>query len=651
MPLDGFGTAPVHTGRGSARRAAVPSQPHGGWAAGVRQRPPHTSPGVTASPPGRWSVEFRPSLCSQRRQVARPDLEGSADHRGRIPSTASSEPCFGPDTCRVSLRRRRRDAPDDRLGSGSVAVNGEGDVKFSILGPVRAWRGEAEMGLGSPQQKAVLVALLLRRGHPATAGELIDALWGEDSPPGAVSVLRTYASRLRKILEPDRTPGQSPGLVVSIGDGYALRVAQTALDLGVFEQRMARAKQLRAAGELPEAGELLHIALDAWSGTPLAGIPGPLAEAERSRLAERRLNALETRIEVDLQMGHHAELVPELKGLCGDHPLRERLCELLMLSLYRCGRQAEALDAYRATRRKLVDELGVEPGPALRETHMRLLAADPVLAAAGPAADLVTSAGPGHGGGGGEGSAAGPRAADEATAGAGVDPGAGPGTAAAVDGGRTGRPEEARAGAPVPGTAVADPDAADGDLGKAGPGGGTSSVAGGWAAAVAADPAENMTPAGDHGGTGEDKSTAGHADRAVSGAAPAAGPAFAPLPSQLPADLPAFTGRLAELNRTRALLPDGEYPSTVIISAIGGMAGIGKTTLAVHWAHQIAPPLPRRPALRQPPRLRSRRRGHGPRPRRSAPSSTPSASRRSGFPPAWRPRPRSTAACWPAGGC
>ncbi|MEU4495960.1 BTAD domain-containing putative transcriptional regulator [Streptomyces sp. NPDC023998] len=457
---------------------------------------------------------------------------------------------------------------------------------------MRAWRGEAEMGLGSPQQKAVLVALLLRRGHPATAGELIDALWGEDSPPGAVSVLRTYASRLRKILEPDRTPGRSPGLVVSIGDGYALRVAQTALDLGVFERRLARAKQLRAAGELPEAGELLHIALDAWSGTPLAGIPGPLAEAERSRLAERRLNALETRIEVDLQMGHHAELVPELKGLCGDHPLRERLCELLMLSLYRCGRQAEALGAYRATRRKLVDELGVEPGPALRETHMRLLAADPVLAAAGTAADLVTSAGPGHGAGGGEGSAVGPRAADEATAGAGVDPGAGPGTAAAVDGGRTGRPEEARAGSPVPGTAVAAPDAADGDLGKAGPGGGTSSVAGGWAAAVAADPAENMTPAGDHGGTGEDKSTAGHADRALSGAAPAAGPAFAPLPSQLPADLPAFTGRLAELNRTRALLPDGEYPSTVIISAIGGMAGIGKTTLAVHWAHEIAPRFP-----------------------------------------------------------
>lgn len=478
-------------------------------------------------------------------------------------------------------------------------VSGADDVKFSVLGPVRAWHGKTEVGLGSPQQKAVLVALLLRRGHPAAAGELVDALWGEHSPPGAVSVLRTYVSRLRKILEPDRAAGQSPGLVVSVADGYALRVAQTALDLGVFEQRMARAKQLRAAGDLPEAGELLHIALDAWSGTPLAGIPGPLAESERSRLAERRLNALETRIEVDLQMGHHAELVPELKMLCGDHPLRERLCELLMLALYRCGRQAEALEAYWATRRKLVAELGIEPGPALRETHTRLLAADPGLAASGPATDLVTAVGPGPVGGGGAGLAAGPRAADEAIAGAGADsgadPGAGSGTAAGADGGLTGSPGAARAGSPVPGDAVAGPDRADGDLARAGPGG-VAAVADDPAAAVAADPAGNMASAGDNRGTGEDEDRdgAGHVHRAASGAAPAAGPpaALAPLPSQLPADLPAFTGRLAELTRTRALLPEGGYPSTVVISAIGGMAGIGKTTLAVHWAHEIAPRFP-----------------------------------------------------------
>ncbi|MFF3326357.1 BTAD domain-containing putative transcriptional regulator [Streptomyces sp. NPDC002889] len=472
-------------------------------------------------------------------------------------------------------------------------------MKFSVLGPVRAWHGRTEVGLGSPQQKAVLVALLLRRGHPAAAGELVDALWGEHSPPGAVSVLRTYVSRLRKILEPNRAAGQRAGLVVSVADGYALRIAQTALDLGVFEQRMTRAKQLRAAGDLPEAGELLHIALDAWSGTPLAGIPGPLAEAERSRLAERRLNALETRIEVDLQMGQHAELVPELTVLCGNHPLRERLCELLMLALYRCGRQAEALEAYWATRRKLVAELGIEPGPALRETQRRLLAVDPALAAPGPATDLVTAVGPAPVAGGGAAFPVRPRAADQAPADAdpdsGADSGAGPGTAAGADRGRTGSLEGARSGSPVPGAAVAEPYGADGDLARAGPGG-LAAVADESAAAVVADPAGNPAPAGDNWGTGEKehRGGAGHVERAASAAAPAAAlpAAFEPLPSQLPADLPAFAGRLAELTRTRALLPEGATPSTVVISAIGGMAGVGKTTLAVHWAHEIAPRFP-----------------------------------------------------------
>ncbi|MGW4985358.1 AfsR/SARP family transcriptional regulator, partial [Streptomyces mirabilis] len=249
-------------------------------------------------------------------------------------------------------------------------------IRFAVLGPVRAWQGEQELDLGSPQQRAVLATLLSRRGRPVTVGELVDAVWGEKPPPAAVSVLRTYVSRLRKVLEPGRAAGDPSRVVVSIADGYLVRVPEGALDLGVFEARLAEAKTLRAAGDVSAAAELLHTALGEWEGTPLAGLPGPLAEAERSRLHEERLNALESRLEIDVQLGRHSEVIAELTSLTGEHPLREQLCRLLMLALYRSGRQAEALAAYRRTRHTLVTELAIEPGAPLRELHDRILAAD-----------------------------------------------------------------------------------------------------------------------------------------------------------------------------------------------------------------------------------------------------------------------------------
>ncbi|CDR07475.1 AfsR/SARP family transcriptional regulator [Streptomyces iranensis] len=160
---------------------------------------------------------------------------------------------------------------------------------FAVLGPVRAWRGAHELDLGSPQQRVVLAALLLRRGRPVTVAELADAVWGDEPPPAAVSVLRTYASRLRKVLEPGRDAGEPPRVVVSAADGYLARVPEGSVDLGVFERRVAEAKKLRATGAMSAAAGLLRAALDGWEGTPLAGLPGPLAEAERSRLAEERL--------------------------------------------------------------------------------------------------------------------------------------------------------------------------------------------------------------------------------------------------------------------------------------------------------------------------------------------------------------------------
>ncbi|MEV8532923.1 BTAD domain-containing putative transcriptional regulator [Streptomyces sp. NPDC051211] len=251
--------------------------------------------------------------------------------------------------------------------------------RFAVLGPIRAWRGTEPLASGSPQQRALLAALLLRDGRTATAPELIDAIWGEDPPPQALATIRTYASRLRKILD--------PGTLVSESGGYAIRLGTlAALDLGVARSLAADAEAARASGDRSMARTLLGRALGLWDGEPLAGVPGPYAETERTRLAEWRLQLLETRLDLDLEVGSHAEAVSELTALTAAHPLRERLRELLMLALYRSGRQAEALAVYADTRRLLAEELGVDPRPELAALQQRILRADTELArAADPA--------------------------------------------------------------------------------------------------------------------------------------------------------------------------------------------------------------------------------------------------------------------------
>ncbi|MGX2995286.1 BTAD domain-containing putative transcriptional regulator [Streptomyces sp. JNUCC 64] len=246
------------------------------------------------------------------------------------------------------------------------------DLRFGVLGPVRAWRGTTPLPTGSPQQRALLAALLLRDGRMATAGQLIDALWGEEPPPQALAAVRTYASRLRKAL------GQ--GVLDSEAGGYAIRTAADALDLSRAETLAAGAEKARAEGDPPRARTLLNQALAQWDGEPLANVPGPFAANQRTRLEEWRLQLQETRLDLDLDQGHHAEAVSELTALTAAHPLRERLPELLMLALYRSGRQAEALAVYADTRRLLADELGVDPSPGLSELHQRILRADPGLA-------------------------------------------------------------------------------------------------------------------------------------------------------------------------------------------------------------------------------------------------------------------------------
>ncbi|MFJ7077719.1 AfsR/SARP family transcriptional regulator [Streptomyces sp. NPDC098781] len=263
-------------------------------------------------------------------------------------------------------------------------------LRFGVLGPVRAWRGEEQLATGSPQQRALLAALLLREGRTATAAELIDALWGEEPPSQALAAVRTYASRLRKVLD--------AGVLVSESGGYAVRgLPEGALDLAVAQELATEAEKARGAGDLCQAREVLGRALALWDGEVLAGVPGPYAEAQRVRLEEWRLQLLESRLDMDLEQGCHAEAVSELTALTAEHPLRERLRELLMLALYRSGRQAEALAVYADTRRLLADELGVDPRPGLRELQQRILQADPGLAepsapVAEPVATLVRPA-------------------------------------------------------------------------------------------------------------------------------------------------------------------------------------------------------------------------------------------------------------------
>ncbi|MFI6316808.1 BTAD domain-containing putative transcriptional regulator [Nonomuraea sp. NPDC050556] len=229
-------------------------------------------------------------------------------------------------------------------------------LRFSLLGPVRAWRDDQELDLGSPQQRLVLAVLLLAEGRTVGLDQLIDALWSEAPPRTAAHVLRTYVSRLRAVLGPDA--------LLSVGDGYALRAGTC--DVADLQRLYGEARYAEA--------------LALWQGEPLAGLAGHYADAQRARLAEQRLTALEHRLVHDLDQGKHAEVVAELNTLCAEHPTRERLRGLFMLALYRAGRQAEAIGVYTDTRQLLADQLGVDPSPELAQLYQRIITADPTLA-------------------------------------------------------------------------------------------------------------------------------------------------------------------------------------------------------------------------------------------------------------------------------
>ncbi|WP_280272732.1 AfsR/SARP family transcriptional regulator [Nocardia wallacei] len=259
-------------------------------------------------------------------------------------------------------------------------------LKFAVLGEVRAWRGENPLDLGPKQRRAVLAALLLRRGRSATVADLVADVWGDRATASAVGALRNHILHLRKILEPDRAPGTPPAVLVGFAGGYALRLPPAAVDIDLAEQYATEAERTSDAAL---AHDRLQAALSLWAGTPLAGLPGPHAERRRAQLIERRLSLLERRLEADLRLGRHAEAITELQPLAAEHPLREKTRELLMTAFYHAGRRAEALEVFADTRATLVESLGLEPGPRLVDLQQRILRAEPAPTRPAPVAERV----------------------------------------------------------------------------------------------------------------------------------------------------------------------------------------------------------------------------------------------------------------------
>ncbi|MFL6118604.1 BTAD domain-containing putative transcriptional regulator [Actinophytocola sp.] len=258
------------------------------------------------------------------------------------------------------------DATDTSPASARVGAG----QRFQLLGPVRAWRGKDELDLGSAHRRAVLAVLAMSAGHTVSRDELIDALWGDEPPSSASGSIYTYVSGLRQALEPGRAKRSGGTVLASVGSGYSLRADRADVDVHRFVELRARAAN---ATDPHAALRDLDTALNLWQGDAFTGMPGPFAQAQRARLAELRLSAVESRAELLLDLDRPEELVAELTALCGEHPLRERLRVLLMRALHGSGRTAEALDVFADARAALVEASGIEPGPELRRQHQQLL--------------------------------------------------------------------------------------------------------------------------------------------------------------------------------------------------------------------------------------------------------------------------------------
>ena len=252
-------------------------------------------------------------------------------------------------------------------------------LAFLILGPFEVHLDGAPLALGGRQQRALLAALTLRANELVSSERLIDELWPEDPPDTADHLVHVYVSRLRKALGDEGRP-----ILVTRPPGYQLVLERGQVDLDRFEDHVAAARSATEEGRPAEAVARLREALSLWRGPALADVASEsFARADAERLNELRVAATEDLMGSELAVGRD-DLVPELKSLVAQHPLRERLRGFLMVALYRDGRQAEALDAYERTRAVLAEELGIDPSRELQELHRRVLAQDPTLLAETP---------------------------------------------------------------------------------------------------------------------------------------------------------------------------------------------------------------------------------------------------------------------------
>jgi len=259
----------------------------------------------------------------------------------------------------------------DTLGTRAERSYLQPDVEIRLLGPLEVLNNGVDVRLGGRKQRTVLALLAAEVGKPVAVDALIDAVWGEDPTPGARSTLQTYVSNLRTAIG---------DVIVREDGGYRLATDPEHVDAVAFEQAVTRAAELVETDPV-EASQRLRAALTLWRGHPYADVAGgsfPL-EVEARRLEELRLRAVEARLEAELALGRHAELIPELEVLCEEFPVYERFRAQHMLALYRCGRQAEALRAYQKTRTYLAEEIGLEPSPQLQDLERRILNQDAAL--------------------------------------------------------------------------------------------------------------------------------------------------------------------------------------------------------------------------------------------------------------------------------
>ncbi|MFB7452743.1 BTAD domain-containing putative transcriptional regulator [Streptomyces sp. NPDC056194] len=370
-------------------------------------------------------------------------------------------------------------------------------IRFGLLGTLRLTCGDREIRLGGARQRAVLALLMLRHGRTVSVDELAETVWDGSPPPTARTQISICVAQLRKLFREAGVEGEA---IVTSHPGYRLDTEGHGLDLVDFLSLTGHASALAGSGRTAEAADAYRRALALWRGPALDGLTGYALEQEACWLEEQRLTALDGHAELRLALGRHQELTAELAALVREHPLRERTRYSLMLAQYRSGRRADALETFRTGHQLSIDELGLEPGTALRELHNAVLCEDPAIAAPPTVSEPVAAVAP-------------------------VAPAVpvAPVTAEEPEG----RPE----------TSPAD------------------------------SPGEAPTPA----------------DRR---------PAPALAPSDLPPNIPSFTGRTAETEVLDALLdgrPDGEPPRVALVT---GVAGIGKTALAVHWSHRAAASFP-----------------------------------------------------------